>query len=114
MRKGLCEGYKDSKGNQYYLEDLVLNPYFGDVWIIGKYTEQEMKDFETDCPYYLAQWGSRDEYYMDLNEPEGFVIEKHKDEDGYEELLNYCEETRKRIRERIENENTKGDVRNNT
>lgn len=112
--KEICKGYKDSKGNQYYVGDLVLNTYFGDIWLIEKYTEQEMKNYKTECPYCLVLNGHRDDHFMDLDEPEGFIIEKHLDEDGYKELLDECEKVYKEFKEIINNENTKRNIESDT
>lgn len=109
-----CEGYLDSNGNQYYIGDLVFNPCFGDIWLVDKYTEKEMKEFKTKCPYCLKLWTSADEYIIDIDEPAGFVIEKHKNDEGYQELYNECLKVLKETMEMIKNENTKGDIEDNT
>lgn len=110
----ICVNYKDANGNQYYIGDLVFNPFFGDIWLIDKYSEKEMKEYKTECPYCLKLWTSADQYVMDLDEPEGFVILKHKNEDGYSELYNECLEVLKKYKEMVKNENSKEDIKNDS
>lgn len=91
-------GYKDSKGKEYLLDDIVFNPFFGDYWIVGKYSEnKDIAEYEEDCPYYLAQYGDPDLYFMDLDEPSGFVIEKRKGIDDYEEAKKELDEIAKTL-----------------
>ena len=81
----ICEGYKDSKGNQYYLDDLVFNPCFRDLWLVSKQVDKS-----SECPYCLKLWTDENEYVIDLDMPSGFIIECHKNEERYEELYNEC------------------------
>ena len=82
-------GYKDSEGKEFEVGDIVFNPCFRDYWIVGKYSENEhIKKYEEECPYYLAQYGDPDLYFMDLDEPAGFIIEvKSNEGDRYENAL---------------------------
>ena len=82
-------GYFDSNGKEYSIGDIVVNSFFGDYWIVGKYSENEsIKNQEEDCPYYLAQYGDPDLYFMDLDEPVGFIIEvKYNEGERYENAL---------------------------
>lgn len=86
--------YSDSKGKEYKVGDVVFNPFFGDFWLVGKYEEPE-----DECPYYLAQYGDMDLYYMDLDEPCGFEIVCSKDEEDYEKYITELKEIAKRIKE---------------
>ena len=65
---------KDYKGKTYRTGDIVYNPSFGDVWVVGKYTKQQLEDYKPECKYYLCQYGYMDSYFMDLDEPFGFII----------------------------------------
>ena len=82
-------GYKDSEGEEFEVGDIVFNSCFRDYWIVGKYSENEyIKKYEEECPYYLAQYGDPDLYFMDLDEPAGFIIEvKSNEGDRYENAL---------------------------
>ena len=81
-------GYRDSKGEEFEIGDIVFNPCFRDYWLVGKYSENEhIKKYEEDCPYYLCQYGDPDLYFMDLNEPAGFIIEEKKGTKRYNEIL---------------------------
>lgn len=82
-------GYRDSEGEEFEVGDIVVNPFFGDYWVVGKYSENEnLKQYEEECPYYLCQYGDPDLYFMDLDEPTGFIIEvKFNEGDRYENTL---------------------------
>lgn len=67
-------GIKDYKGKTYRTGDIVYNPSFGDVWIVGKYTKQQIKEWKPECKYYLSQYGYIDNCCVDLDEPFGFII----------------------------------------
>ena len=91
-------GYRDAEGEEFEVGDIVFNPCFGDYWIVGKYSENEhIKKYEEECPYYLAQYGDPDLYFMDLDEPSGFVIEKRKGIDDYEETKKELDEIAKTL-----------------
>lgn len=79
--------YKDANAKVYKLGDIVYNPFFGDYWLVEQYTEQEMKDYDTECPYCLSLYGSKDIYSIDIDEPVGFVIVCHKRDPKYEEYI---------------------------
>lgn len=80
--------YVDMNNRPYKLGDVVLNNYFGDYWVVGKYSDNsDISKYEEDCPFFLAQYGNPDYYFMDLDEPKDFSILKSVDEEGYEELL---------------------------
>lgn len=86
-------GYRDVEGKEYQVGDIVVNPFFGDYWIVGKYSDNEnLKQYEEDCPYYLCQYGDPDLYFMDLNEPAGFKIEERKGTDRYEVAIKELQE----------------------
>lgn len=81
--------YRDAKEREFKVGDIVYNPFFGDYWIVGKYSDNEyLAEYEEDCPYYLAQYGDPDLYFMDLDEPSGFVIEQSIGEAKYDEYFN--------------------------
>lgn len=88
--------YSDSKGRNYKLGDIVFNPCFGDFWLVEKYEENEQ---EGECPYCFSQYGSKGDYYMDLDEPEGFEIVCSKGEPDYEQYIKEFTEIIKRRRE---------------
>lgn len=90
--------YKDSKGRNYKLGDIVFNPCFGDFWLVEEYTKEE-RDYE--CPYCFSLYGSKDEYYMDLDEPVGFEIVCSKGEPDYDQ---YIKEFKEIIKKRKEQE----------
>ena len=90
--------YKDSKGRNYKLGDIVFNPYFGDYWLVEEYTEEER---DCVCPYCFSLYGSKDEYYMDLDEPAGFEIVCSVGEKDYD---TYREEFKEIIKQRREQE----------
>ena len=70
--------YYDSNNKEYKVGDIVFNPFFGDYWLVEEYTEEEQS--ETDCPYCLSLYGDKDDYYMDIDEPAGFIIICSKNE----------------------------------
>lgn len=91
--------YYDSNNREYKVGDIVFNPFFGDYWLVEEYTEEEQS--ETDCLYCLSLYGDRDEYYMDIDEPAGFIIICSKDEPDYNK---YIEEFKQIIKRRKEQE----------
>lgn len=76
--------YVDNEGKEYKLGDLVLNPFFNDMWIVqeweGNYGEGE------ECPYCFAQYGFQDLYCMAVDEPIGFIIVGSVGDNNYEEV----------------------------
>lgn len=81
-------GYRDAEEKEYQVGDIVVNPFFGDYWIVCKYAEDEnMKQYEDECPYYLCQYGDPDLYFMDLDEPAGFKIVERKGTAQYNMIL---------------------------
>ena len=72
--------YKDSKGVNYHIGDIVYNPCFGDIWLIEELSEEDMKKFGFDIPYVFTQYGNADAYTMTIDEPKGFVIESTPDD----------------------------------
>jgi len=81
-------GYRDAEEKEYQVGDIVVNPFFGDYWIVGKYADDEnMKQYEDECPYYLCQYGDPDLYFMDLDEPAGFKIVERKGTAQYNIIL---------------------------
>lgn len=80
-------GYKDSAGKEYMVGDIVFNPFFVDYWIVQKYTQQEIEEYGCETPYCLVLWNNKDEMFEDIDVPEGFIIIKHKYENGYDKML---------------------------
>ena len=66
--------YKDANGVNYRLGDIVYNPCIGDYWVVQKYTDDEKKEYETECDYCLVLNNNKDEYFEDINVPQGFII----------------------------------------
>lgn len=66
--------YKDANGVNYRLGDIVYNPCIGDYWVVQKYTEEEKQKYETECDYCLVLNNNKDEYFEDINVPQGFII----------------------------------------
>lgn len=91
-----CKGYTDSNGTQYYLGDIVLNPWFGDLYIV----EEADDDIKDDCPYMLSQYGDASNYCMALDEPAGFIIVCHKNDKDYADVFKSMEDEYRRIQER--------------
>lgn len=92
---GTKTGYFDANGREYELGDLVYNPLFGDVWLVDEWTEDEPRE-PGDSPYCLRQYCSKEIYSMDIDDPDGFVIESRKGDEGYEKLYEQCEDYAKR------------------
>lgn len=67
--------YKDANGINYHVGDIVFKPCLGDLWLVTKLSEEEMKKFGFTIPYVLTLYGNDDEYVMEIDEPEGFKIE---------------------------------------
>lgn len=88
----LCKGFTDSTGRQYYIGDVVLNMFFGDLWTVSKATEPN-----PECPYMLNLWGDPEYHQIDLDEPEDFAIVKHPWDEGYDQLMKEIKETRQKI-----------------
>lgn len=74
MRKKKLTEYKDATGKRYRLGDIVFNPFFGDAWLVERYTKQELNDWCPECEYCFSQYGNKSNYCMDLTEPDGFEI----------------------------------------
>ena len=89
--------YYDSNNKEYKVGDIVFNPFFGDYWLVEEYTEEEQS--ETDCPYCLSLYGDKDDYYMDIDEPAGFIIICSKGEPDYNKYIEEFNEIIKRRRE---------------
>ena len=83
--------YCDSKGVEYKEGDIVYNPCIGDYWVV----RCSIPSDNTLCPYQLVLWDSRDEYYMDLDEPAGFEIVSRKGDTDYKILLGYIHKVRR-------------------
>lgn len=86
--KHKCTGYKDSKGNQYYLEDIVYNPFACDYWVVHNKPQDE-----DGVPYCLVLNNDFDQYYMDIDDPDGFIIVSHKGDNDYDDYLNKMKKT---------------------
>lgn len=96
--------YKDSKGIEYQIGDIVFNPCIGDYWVVQEVTEQDKEIYGLETDLCLALYNSKDDYVIDIDEPEGFVIILHKDEPEYKEIL---EEMALIVKEREERFNGK-------
>ena len=83
--------YCDSKGVEYKEGDIVYNPCIGDYWVV----RCSIPSDNTLCSYQLVLWDSRDEYYMDLDEPAGFEIVSRKGDTDYKILLGYIHKVRR-------------------
>lgn len=84
--------YCDSKGVEYKEGDIVYNPCIGDYWVV----RCSIPSDNTLCPYQLVLWDSRDEYYMDLDEPVGFEIVRRKGDKEYKSLLKSVHKIRRK------------------
>ena len=78
--------YKDKNKRVYKVGDIVFNTFFGDLWVVYEYNDNDPE--KQECPYYLALYDDKDYYYTDLDTVSGFEILKSKDEEGYDDLLN--------------------------
>lgn len=96
-------GYFDSNNKEYEIGDIVLNPYFNDLWIVDMWSN--VTDFicEDDTDYCFVLWGNAKCHYMDILEPEGFTIiaRKSEDENKYNELLEVCDKASKTMLDEI-------------
>lgn len=84
--------YCDSKGLEYKEGDIVYNPCMGDYWVV----RCSIPSDNTLCPYQLVLWDSRNEYYMDLDEPIGFEIVRRKGDKEYKSLLKSIHKIRRK------------------
>lgn len=93
MKKHINTKIKDCKGKYYHIGDIVYNTSFGDLWLVGEYKEEDIKKYNIECKYYLAQYGDKEDLLIDLDEPEGFMIVKRYGDKGYtrkkQEMLRY-------------------------
>lgn len=83
--------YRDSKNIEYKEGDIVYNPCIGDYWIV----RESIPSDNTLCPYQLLLWDSREEYFMDLDEPAGFEIVSRRGDTDYKILLGYIHKVRR-------------------
>lgn len=97
-------GYKDSKGFEYKVGDIVYNPCFGDYWVVQKYTEQEKEEYKPDCDYCLALNNDKDDYFEDINVPQGFEIIMSKDHDDYDTAIKELNDIAKHRKNYLEEE----------
>lgn len=81
-------GYKDSKGIEYKVGDIVFNPCFGDYWVVQKYTEEEKQKYQPECDYCLVLNNDKDDYFEDIDVPQGFEIVMSSDNVDYDEAIN--------------------------
>ena len=86
-------GYKDMNGKEYKMNDIVLNTFFGDLWLVIKFTEQEMKDNNYECPYGLALFGDKNLYCEELDTPEQFESVLSEGDEYYKETLDLLKAT---------------------
>lgn len=84
--------YCDSKGVEYKEGDIVYNPCIGDYWVV----RCSIPSDNTLCPYQLLLWDSREEYFMDLDEPAGFEVVSRKGDTDYKILLGYIHKVRRK------------------
>ena len=66
--------FKDCNGLEYYVGDIVLNNFLGDVWYVDKLSDLELKESGFTTPYVLKLNGSDEEYTMEVDEPSGFEV----------------------------------------
>ena len=66
-------GYKDSKGLEYCVGDIVFNSSIADIWYIDKLNDKDKNELNFEIPYAMELNGT-DAYVMELDEPEGFEI----------------------------------------
>lgn len=102
--------YQDAKGVPYQLGDIVFNPCFGDYWVVQKVTNQDKEIYRLETDLCLALYNDKDDYVVDIDEPQGFVIILHKDEPEYKEIL---EEMALIVKERKERYNGKEEHKEN-
>lgn len=76
-------GYIDADDKPIYLGDILYNPAAHDYWVVDY-----AADPEQECPYDLVLNGDRDDYYMSLDEPVGFILVMRANEPAYETALN--------------------------
>lgn len=72
--------YKDDKGINYHIGDIVYNPFCGDMWLVEKLSDEDMQKFNFDIPYVLTQYGDINQCVIPINEPEGFIIKSTPNE----------------------------------
>ena len=84
--------YCDSNGVEYKEGDIVYNPCVGDYWVV----RESIPSDNTLCPYQLVLWDSREEYFMDLDDPVGFEIICRKDDEDYKQILQAIHRTRRK------------------
>ena len=71
----MLTGYKDPKGKEYKVGDIVLNPLWGDLWIVGKYSDSsKMEKYEKNCSFFFCLRGDPDNYFMDITDTHAFII----------------------------------------
>ena len=75
--------YKDVNSRNYHIGDIVFNPCFGDLWLVVKLSEEEMKEFSFTIPYALALYGNIDRYVMEIDGPSDFEIVYTPEDDLY-------------------------------
>lgn len=91
--------YKDAKDRFYKVGDLVYNPAFGDVWEVKAYNNIE---HDSNCKYALVLWGDWNNYYMDIDEPDGFIILASRYEKGYFKLKAKCRKITRKNKMKID------------
>ena len=71
----MLTGFKDAKGREFRVGDLVVNTGFFDIWIVGKYSDSpKTAEYEGDCPFYLCLLNDLDSLYLlDINHARGFL-----------------------------------------
>ena len=87
MLEGKELKFQDVTGKNYQLGDIVFNPFFGDYWVVKKYSRKEIKTGYVSCPYCLALYGDKDFCTVDLDEPAGFRIVCSKKDSNYKEYI---------------------------
>ena len=102
--------YQDAKGVPYQLGDIVFNPCFRDYWVVQEVTNQDKEMYGLEPDLCLALYNDKDDYVVDIDEPQGFVIILHKDEPEYKEIL---EEMALIVKERKERYNGKEEHKEN-
>lgn len=94
--------YKDGKGDNFKVGDIVYNPCFGDLWVVQKTTKEDKEMYGIEDPYLFAKDNDKDIYCMDISEPRGFVIYKSPDEKDYDILIKSMEDFAKQLKEDLD------------
>ena len=101
--------YKDANGINYRLGDIVYNPCIGDYWVVQKYTEEEKQKYEPECDYCLVLNNNKDDYFEDIDVPQGFEIVSRVGDFKYNDTLKALSDNAERRFDEIEKESEETD-----